>query len=492
MNSSGAINGVSLVGGGGSGYTSAPLIYAAPTLSLSYLGASDTTNSLAAGGYNVQIQTGGFTAGDLGSFNSSGDLVDSKVAITAPATSATLTIANGKTLTANNSLTLAGTDSTTITFPNTSISVIGAVDGDGTVLSSAACTPSAAGVCALSLANSPTGTGSVVLATSPTLVTPTLGVATATTVNKVTITAPSSSATLTIGNGKTLTASNSLTLAGTDSTTMTFPNASSHLLASVSGDGTVLSSTACTPTSAGGCSLALVSNAPAESVFSNNSSSTGTPGFNTSLNLSSTGVFSWNSDTGISRGSTGGIIDFGTGAQGSTAGSLDAANLTVSSTVRANGSFNAAGTAGVTAGSFTSITSIASTEGIITTLTGSSDVQLKTNIEPFTRSLTEIMQLHPSTYEWNRTGRIVTKFPLGFRQAGFVAQDVQAAIPEAVGSERDCIRWSEGDNPRCQEAHDYLTLSDRPIIAALVNAVQEQQREIEDLKAQVAESCRLR
>ena len=40
-----------------------------------------------------------------------------RVAITAPATAATLTIADGKTLTASNSVTLAGTDSTTMTFP---------------------------------------------------------------------------------------------------------------------------------------------------------------------------------------------------------------------------------------------------------------------------------------------------------------------------------------------------------------------------------------
>lgn len=59
--------------------------------------------------------------------------------------------------------------------------------------------------------------------TSPTLVTPTLGVASATSINKVAITAPATSATLTIANGKTLTANNSITLAGTDATTMTFP-----------------------------------------------------------------------------------------------------------------------------------------------------------------------------------------------------------------------------------------------------------------------------
>ena len=62
--------------------------------------------------------------------------------------------------------------------------------------------------------------------TNKTLTTPVLGVATATSVNKVALTAPATSATLTIADGKTLTASNSLTLAGTDATTMTFPSSS--------------------------------------------------------------------------------------------------------------------------------------------------------------------------------------------------------------------------------------------------------------------------
>ena len=85
-----------------------------------------------------------------------------------------------------------------------------------------------------------TGTGSFVKATSPALVTPTLGAATATTINGMTIS--SSTGTITLANGKTLTinnsltlagtdgktltVSNSLTLAGTDSTTMTFPSGS--------------------------------------------------------------------------------------------------------------------------------------------------------------------------------------------------------------------------------------------------------------------------
>ena len=67
-----------------------------------------------------------------------------------------------------------------------------------------------------------TGSGSLVFATSPTLVTPVLGVASATTINKVTITAPATGSTLTIAEGKTLTASNTLTFTGTDSSSVAF------------------------------------------------------------------------------------------------------------------------------------------------------------------------------------------------------------------------------------------------------------------------------
>lgn len=69
-----------------------------------------------------------------------------------------------------------------------------------------------------------TGTGNVVLSSGPTLVAPTLGAALATSINKVFISAPASSATLTIADSKTLTVNHSLTLAGTDSTVMTFPS----------------------------------------------------------------------------------------------------------------------------------------------------------------------------------------------------------------------------------------------------------------------------
>lgn len=75
---------------------------------------------------------------------------------------------------------------------------------------------------------SQTGTGTkFVVDTTPTLVTPVLGVATATSINKVALTAPSSAATLTIANNKTLTANNTITLAsGSDGITETMPSTS--------------------------------------------------------------------------------------------------------------------------------------------------------------------------------------------------------------------------------------------------------------------------
>jgi len=135
----------------------------------------------------------------------------------------TLPIANG------------GTGTTSTTFVNAATNITGTlpIANGGTGTTSTTFTNLTTNVTGtLPVANggtgvtSSTGTVAVVLSTSPTLVTPVLGVATATSVNKVALTAPATSATLTIADGKTLTASNSLTLAGTDATTMTFPSSS--------------------------------------------------------------------------------------------------------------------------------------------------------------------------------------------------------------------------------------------------------------------------
>lgn len=139
-----------------------------------------------------------------------------KVAITAPATGSTLTIADGKTLTSSNTLTLAGTDGTTMTFPSTNATVA-RTDAANTFTGH----QTIEGV----TSTGATGTGKLVFDTSPTIASPTftapaLGAATATSINKVIITSPASGSTLTVADGKVATFSNTLTFQGTDGSTL--------------------------------------------------------------------------------------------------------------------------------------------------------------------------------------------------------------------------------------------------------------------------------
>ena len=68
------------------------------------------------------------------------------------------------------------------------------------------------------------------------------------------------------------------------------------------------------------------------------------------------------------------------------------------------------------------------------------------------------MDIEPINYQWNKKSGLETEG----MYTGFSAQNIKEFIPEAVG---------EGPN-------GYLTLSDRPILAATVNAIKQQQTEI--------------
>jgi hypothetical protein len=115
----------------------------------------------------------------------------------------------------------------TILLPNASDTLVGKATTDTLTNKSISLTNNTVTFTSLELktgCSDETGSGALVFATSPTLVTPTLGVATATSINGLTVT--SSTGTLTVANSKTLTASNSLTFTGTDSTSFAFPGTS--------------------------------------------------------------------------------------------------------------------------------------------------------------------------------------------------------------------------------------------------------------------------
>lgn len=96
-----------------------------------------------------------------------------------------------------------GTPTSGVLTNATGLPVSTGISGLGTGVATFLGTPTSANLAAA--VTDETGSGSLVFATSPVFTTPTLGAATATTINKVTITAPATSATLTIPDGVVLT-----------------------------------------------------------------------------------------------------------------------------------------------------------------------------------------------------------------------------------------------------------------------------------------------
>jgi cation transport regulator ChaC len=100
-------------------------------------------------------------------------------------------------------------------------------------------------------------------------------------------------------------------------------------------------------------------------------------------------------------------------------------------------------------------------------VTVSSDERLKDVSGQFTRGLADVRKLSPITYHW----KAETGYDTASAYTGFSAQNVQSAIPEAVAT----------------SANGYLNLADRPIIAAVVNAVKELDLKISSLTDGTAE-----
>ena len=94
-------------------------------------------------------------------------------------------------------------------------------------------------------------------------------------------------------------------------------------------------------------------------------------------------------------------------------------------------------------------------------LNSTSDERLKKNIKPIDNALTDICQLEGVTFDWKDTGT---------QGQGFIAQQVEPIIPDVVNTDEDTG----------MKSINYVGL-----IGHLVEAIKEQQTQIDDLKAEI-------
>jgi len=129
------------------------------------------------------------------------------------------------------------------------------------------------------------------------------------------------------------------------------------------------------------------------------------------------------------------------------------------------------------------------------TLTNFSDKRLKKNIQRVNRSLSKVLSLNPSQYEYKIKEKNHINLATGI-QIGFVAQEVEKVIPELVSTDQHVFRLNEesDDGEDKSITEEIKSINYIGFIPILTGAIQEQQviinkqeKQIDDLSNQVSE-----
>ena len=102
-----------------------------------------------------------------------------------------------------------------------------------------------------------------------------------------------------------------------------------------------------------------------------------------------------------------------------------------------------------------------------TSFTTTSDRRLKTDIRPLTGALALVQALHGHRYRWNAQG-VTLGGTAGREQVGVIAQELETVLPELVSTGTNGIK----------------TVNYAQLTPVLIEAIKEQQQQIETLKAQ--------
>jgi hypothetical protein len=122
------------------------------------------------------------------------------------------------------------------------------------------------------------------------------------------------------------------------------------------------------------------------------------------------------------------------------------------------------------------------TRGYYDIIAYASDRRLKHNVKPIENALSKVTSLVGMTYEWNSVGDQYGWTPSKEREAGVFAQDVKAVLPEAVKLAPFDQGHDEHGNMFSKSGENFLTVKYEKIVPLLIEAIKEQQLQIEELK----------
>jgi hypothetical protein len=103
-----------------------------------------------------------------------------------------------------------------------------------------------------------------------------------------------------------------------------------------------------------------------------------------------------------------------------------------------------------------------------------SDERVKTNIQNYTKGLSELLQVRPITYDYNGLGGL----PEGPGGISIVAQELRPILPECVGAYQGYL------NPTDEEPTEILNYNGHAMTFVLINAIKELHTRIAALEAQ--------
>jgi hypothetical protein len=111
-----------------------------------------------------------------------------------------------------------------------------------------------------------------------------------------------------------------------------------------------------------------------------------------------------------------------------------------------------------------------------------SDGRLKENVKNIESPLDKLNKINGVTYDWKLEDCAKWNFePANKSDIGFIAQEIQAIIPEAVAP----APFDVDENGNSRSGENYLTVKPEKVIPLLVEAIKEQQNQIDELKEMV-------